>query len=318
MANKEELHAVVGTGPLGTAVMEELLSRGKKVRMVNRGGHASVPEGVRVVKGDATVRASIMEACDGASVVYHCAKAPYTQWPEKFPPITAGILEAAEAAGAKLVYGDNLYMYGPTHRLLTEDLPAKAADRKGIIRAQMAGMLLEAHRKGRVRTTIGRASDFYGPGVLESALGARVFRAALAGKPAQVLGDIDAPHTYIYIRDFAKGLVTLGEHDEALGQVWHIPGAETLTTREIVDMVYRSLGKAPKYRVAPKPVLGLLSLVNADMREIKEMLYMFEMPFIVDHGKYEAAFGAKTTPHEEAIRETVEWFRKRGQQLAAR
>lgn len=309
MTNQEEQHVIVGTGPLGVAVMEELLSRGKRVRMVNRSGNAQVPAGVEVVKGDATVRESIQAACENAAVIYHCAKAPYTKWPEKFPPITDGILGAAEATGAKLVYGDNLYMYGHTDHVLTEDLPERAADRKGKIRAEMAQKLLAAHRGGKVRVAIGRASDFYGPGVLESALGTRVFRAALEGKAASVLGDIDAPHTYIFIRDFAKGLVTLGEWEAALGQVWHIPGGETLTTREIVGLVYRFLGQSPKFRVPPKPLLAMVSWFSADMREIKEMMYMFERPFIVDHGKYEAAFGAKTTPHPEAIRETLEWFK---------
>ncbi|WP_059051951.1 NAD-dependent epimerase/dehydratase family protein [Paenibacillus senegalimassiliensis] len=310
MANKEELHVVIGTGPLGRAVMDELLARGKQVRMVNRSGAAKVPAGVQVVKGDAVDRESILAACQGATVIYHCAKAPYTRWPELFPPITEGILGAAEATGAKLVYGDNLYMYGPTDQPLKENLPERTTDGKGIVRAAMAKTLLDAHRSGKARVAIGRAPDFYGPGVLESALGARVFRAVLAGKAAGVLGNVDAPHTYIYIRDYARGLVTLGEQEAALGQVWHIPSAETLTTRQIVELVFTHLGQKPKISALPKPLLQMLALFGGEMREVKGTIYMFDKPFVVDHGKYAAAFGTDTTPHSEAIRETLEWYKQ--------
>lgn len=309
----DELHVVVGTGPLGIAVMEELLRKGKSVRMVNRSGRASVPSGIQVVQGDAANRESIGQACKGASVIYHCAKAAYTEWPEKFPPIMNGIIDAAAKEKAKVVYGDNLYMYGSKHQVLTEDLPNGATGHKGRTRAQMADMLLEAHHSGKVRAAIGRGADFYGPGVLESSLGERIFQAALDGRAAEVLGNIDIPHTYLYIRDFAKGLVTLGEREEALGQVWHIPGAATITTRQIVNMVYEAAGKRTKFRIAPKFFVYLMGLFNANMREIKETLYLFEKPFIVNTSKYEQAFGRDTTPHKLGIAETMDWFRNRSQ-----
>ncbi|MBO2942667.1 NAD-dependent epimerase/dehydratase family protein [Paenibacillus sp. F411] len=309
MSKSHELHVVVGTGPLGLAVMEELLHRGHVVRMVNRSGQATVPDGVQVVKGDATNAVSISQACRGASVIYHCAKAPYTEWPEKFPPIMEGIIGAAAAEQAKLVYGDNLYMYGVKREPLTENLPNAATGRKGRTRAQMSDRLMAAHREGVVRAVIGRGSDFYGPGVLDSALGERVFRAALEGKPAEVLGDIDTPHTYIYIRDFARGLVTLGEREEALGQIWHVPSAEVITTRELITMAYKSADQQPKFRVAPKAFVSMMSLFNANMRELKEMLYLYEHPFVVDSSKYERAFGKLTTPHHQAVLETMNWFK---------
>ncbi|WP_218652928.1 MULTISPECIES: NAD-dependent epimerase/dehydratase family protein [unclassified Paenibacillus] len=305
----DELHVVIGTGPLGMAVMEELLRKGKCVRMVNRSGQASVPSGVEVVKGDAVDGNSIGHACKGAAVIYHCAKAPYTEWPQKFPPIMNGIIDAAVREEAKVVYGDNLYMYGSKHRVLTEDVPNGATGHKGRTRAQMADVLLDAHHRGKVRAAIGRGADFYGPGVLESALGERIFKAALEGRAAEVLGNIDIPHTYLYIRDFAKGLVTLGAREEALGQIWHIPGAATITTRQIVNMVYEAAGRRPQFRIAPKLLVSLMGLFNANMKEIKETLYLFEKPFIVNTSKYEQAFGTDTTPHELAIAETLDWFK---------
>ena len=306
----DELQVIFGTGQLGTTIARELLSRGKRVRAVNRRGRAEVPGGVEVAKGDAADPDSVRRASRGAAVVYNTAQPRYTEWPEKFPPILDAVIEGASAAGAKLVWADNLYMYGPHRGPLTENLPYRAAGRKGRTRARMAMTLMEAHQSGKVRATIGRASNFYGPGVLDSIVGQGVFGPALRGEAAQVLGDPDALHTYTFVEDFAKALVTLGEREEALGEVWHVPSAQTLTTRRFVEMVYEEAGTTPKLRVAPKLGIAFLALFNARMRETKEILYQFEEPFVVDHGKYERAFGSDPTPHCEAIRRTLEWFRR--------
>jgi nucleoside-diphosphate-sugar epimerase len=316
--NNHELHVVLGTGPLGMAVMQELRSRGKHVRLVNRSGKADVPKDkpIEVVKGDVSDFAKTCEVCQGATVIYNCINAPYTQWPETFPPLMDGIIEVVAATGAKLVCADNLYMYGPVSGSLTEDLPYAATGRKGRTRAQIATTLMIAHESGKVRATIGRASDFYGPRVLNSAVGERVFAAALMGKAADVLGNPDVPHTYTFIGDFAKGLVTLGERNEALGKTWHIPSAKTLTTRQFIELVFKEVGTAPKFRVASRLLVTAMGWFNPTIREVKEMLYEFEEPFVVDHSQYERAFGSDTTPHEEAIQQTVAWYRQHLQAVA--
>jgi nucleoside-diphosphate-sugar epimerase len=310
MSNNQELHVIFGTGPLGLAIMEELLARGKRVRMINRSGRAEVPSGVEVVQGDALQWQGLLPHCEGAAVIYNCTNAPYTQWPEKFPPILNGVIETVAAVGAKLVSADNLYMYGHVDGPLTEDLPYAASGRKGRTRARMAQTILEAHAKGRIRATIGRASNFYGPRVLDSVAGKGMFQAILEGKGAQVLGNIDLPHTFTFIRDFAKGLVTLGEREEALGEAWHIPSAETITTRQFVEMVAQEAGSAPKFKPAPRLGIVLLAPFVPFMREVKEMLYEFEKPFIMNHTKFESMFGNHSTPHRDAIRETLDWYRK--------
>lgn len=305
-----QLHVVVGTGPLGIAVMEELLNRDKHCRMVNRNGECDVKSEVEVVAGDATNPESILAACKGASAIYNCTNAPYTKWKEGLPPILDGLMYAAEATGARLVHADNLYMYGKVDQALTEDLPNKSVESKGQTRAKIATKLMDMHRAGKIKATIGRASNFYGPRVLDSVVGEGVFAAALSGKAAQVLGESNLPHTYTFIEDFAKALVTLGEHPEALGEIWHIPSAKTVTTKEFISEIYRQIGAEPKYSTAPKLGIQFLSLFNPSMRETKNMLYMYEHPFIVDHQKYERVFGAETTDHKEGIRKTISWYRE--------
>jgi nucleoside-diphosphate-sugar epimerase len=306
-----ERHVIFGTGPVGMAVMRALVVQHKPVVMVNRSGRAQVPGGVQVLKGDATDPASTRPLCAGATVVYNCTNAPYTEWPTRFPPLQAGILEGAAAAGAKLVSAENVYMYGPTDVPLTEDLPYRARTRKGLVRAQMAQTLLEAHRSGKVRVAIGRASDFFGPVVLDSMAGERMFAAALAGKRVQLLGSLDVPHTFTYIDDFGQALATLGERDETLGQAWHIPNAPAVTTRAFLQMVFEEAGRPFNVAVAPGILIRAMGLLDPMMRELAEMLYEFEQPFIIDHSKYAQAFGDHSTPLREAIHQTVAWFRAR-------
>src|SRR5215212_8770916 len=293
------------------SVMDALVGRDKRVRMVNRSGRASVPEGVEVIGGDATDKVFARAASEGAPLVYFALNPPYDKWSELFPPLQAGVLEGAASAGAKLVAMENLYMYGPTEgRLLTEDLPYAPNTRKGAVRARMSKELMEAHTSGKVRVAIGRASDAFGPGVLVSAAGEQVFGRAVRGKSAQLAGDPDQPHTYTYVPDIGRGLVILGEREEALGQAWHLPSPETLTTREFVEMIFEEVGMPARLQVAPKILLRAIGLFNPGIRETIEMLYEFEEPFVVDDSKFERAFGEQATPLREAIQGTVRWYRE--------
>jgi nucleoside-diphosphate-sugar epimerase len=312
MTDNGELHVVFGTGPMGMSVMDELVQRGpRRIRMVNRSGRAAVPDGVEVLGGDATDEAFAREASEGASVVYFALNPPYNKWPELFPRLQAGVLEGAASAGAKLIVMENLYMFGSTGgRPITEDLPHAPSTRKGRVRAMMSKELMKAHKSGRVRVAIGRASDFFGPRVLASAAGEQVFGRAVEGKSAQVAGDPDQPHTYTYVPDIGKGLVILGEREEALGQAWHLPSPETVTTRQFVEMIFEEVGKPARLQAAPKIVLRALGLFNPPLRETIEMLYEFEEPFVVDDSRFEREFGEQATPLREAIQRTVRWYRE--------
>ena len=311
MANNPKLHVIWGTGPLGMAVMRALTAKRETVRMVNRSGKANVLPNVSVVAADAYNLDSAREACQGATVVYQCAKPPHHEWPRKFPPLQANILEATARAAAKLIVGENLYMYGAVpNRPLTEDLPIAATTRKGRTRAQMTEAALAAHRNGKVQVAVGRGSDFFGPGVVESAMGERAFLPALQGKAASLVGNIDLPHTYTFINDFGEALATLGERDEALGQVWHVPNAEAHTTRQFMTIVFEEIGKPPKMSGMGKLMMRIGGIFIVGARETVEMMYEFEKPFIVDSSKFERTFGKRATPHREAIRQTIEWYRE--------
>jgi len=235
---KDRLHVVFGTGQVGSALAAHLAGLGIPVRAVSRRRPAARP-GIDWRAADATDPEAAADAAKGASVIYQCLNAPYTQWPERFPPLQRGVLAAAERTGALLVSLENLYGYGPTEgRPMTEDLPPAATTVKGRTRAAMTAELLAAADAGRVRIAIGRASDFFGPGVTQgSTLGERVFGNALADRRADFIGHPGLPHTYSYVPDIAAGLATLGTDPRAAGQVWHLPGPPTVTTRALLDLV---------------------------------------------------------------------------------
>lgn len=307
-------YVILGAGQLGLAVMDELVAQGKPATLANRSGKVGepLPAGVNMVQADSTDPDAVARLAKDAQVVFHCAQPSYDRWPDLFPPLTRAILDGVSRTQAKLVFGDNLYMYGPTGgQPIREDLPYAATGVKGKTRAAMAKMLLDAHRAGQARLTIGRASDFYGPRVTDSTVGEIIFGAALTGKPMNLLGDIDLPHTYSYIQDFGRGLVILAESDTADGQAWHIPAAPALSTRQFAQMVADQAGTPLKTRVAGRTMVSILGLFNAQIREIKEMMYEYEEPYILDSSRFVAAFGDIATPHAQAIAATLEWYRRR-------
>jgi nucleoside-diphosphate-sugar epimerase len=309
--NKDDRAIVFGAGPLGSAVARELYGRGKRVRIISRRGTADVPDGVEVARGDVSNPSGIRHLCKEASAIYHCASPPYSRWLHEFPAIHAGVLDCAAFSRSRLIMGDNLYLYGPVQGKMTEESPPNPPGEHGRLRKEMAEQVLDAHRQGKFPATVGRASDFFGPGVLTSHMGERVFPAALSGKPAQMLGNPDMPHTFTYIKDFARALVTLGESEKAFGQIWHVPSGETLTTRQFIELVSRECNVDLSIKTVPRSLVTLLALFSPLMRALKEQLYQFERPFIVDHSKFVKSFGDTSTPHPVAIRETVDWYRTR-------
>lgn len=303
-------HVVFGTGPIGTSLADHLEASGENVVAVNRSGRAGTNSGVELVAGDASDETFARSVVAGADVVYQCLGAPYTEWVELFPQLQKSVLSATRRAGAKLVSFGNLYGYGPTGGApVTQDLPLAATGSKGKVRADMDRELLAANEAGDVRITIGRASDFFGPLALTTHMGARVFYPALDGNRAKVLGDPSQPHTYSYVPDIAAGLAILGRDSRADGTAWHLPNPPTLTTRDFIAKVYEAAGTEFGVAAMPKPLVSFVALFNPDLREIKEVLYQVEDPFVVDSSPFETTFGVTGTPLAEAIPATVDWFR---------
>ncbi len=319
-----ELHVIFGTGPVGRAIAYELLGRGETVsrpgsitvRMVNRSGKLDeAPAGVELVAADLYDSVQVRDVSQGAAVVYQSSQPAYNQWPEKFPALQDAIIVGLTGSGAKLVLVENLYMYGEANGVpMSEAMPYTAQTRKGRTRGEMSLAAFAAHTAGKVRVTAGRGSDFFGPWVVSSSMGERAIVPLLQGKPASLIGNIDLPHTFTYIRDFARALVLLGERDEADGQAWHVPNDRPrVTQRQMVEILAEAAGVAPKMSAMGKWMMALGGLFIPEAKESVEMMYEFEQPFIVDSSRFEQMFGMQATPLKDAIRETVDWYKSQPQ-----
>jgi nucleoside-diphosphate-sugar epimerase len=305
-------HVILGTGAIGRAVAEELIVRGESVRMVNRSGRMDeAPAGVELVAADLYDPAHVREVTRDAKVVYQSAQPYYYEWPQKFPPLQQSIIDGLTGSDTKLVLVENLYMYGETNgKPLTEDMPHHAHTRKGKVRGEISTAAFDAHKQGRVRVSAARGGNFFGPWGLDSTMGGRAFYPLLQGKPAQLIGRTDLPHTHTYLKDFGKALVILGECDEADGQAWHVPNDQpSMTQGDLVHMFAEEAAVEPKISSMGKMMMAIGGLFIPEAKETVEMMYEFEKPFIVDSSKFERTFGMKATPIREAIHETVTWYK---------
>jgi nucleoside-diphosphate-sugar epimerase len=297
-------HVVLGAGPAGRAVVAALMSRGIAPAVVTRSG-TSVP-GATGRRADLADPVQAAKAVAGAEIVFQCAQPAYHRWPEEFPALQAQAVAAATSAGALLVAAENLYGYGPVPGPLTQDLPLSATTRKGTVRAQMWRDLEAAHQAGRLRVVAARASDFFGPGVGDSAVGQRFFGPLARGKVVRVAGNPDRLHTYTYVPDFGEAMVRLSETPETWGRAWHVPNAPTVTTRAVAEQAAELAGTRPRLHGTPRWQLRLLGRFVPAVGEIVEMLYEFDEDFVVDHTPYANLLGDHATPLDEALAATLQ------------
>ncbi|RKP48074.1 NAD-dependent epimerase/dehydratase family protein [Cohnella endophytica] len=290
------------------SVMKELVKNGEQVKMVSSSGKAAVHRGVLLEKADLMDGAQAARVMKDVRIVYHCAQPAYHKWENLFARMQNNIVEGALAAEAKLVVAENLYMYGFVKGSIHEQLPDAPISKKGKIRAELSQRLKQLHRDGVLQVAIGRGSDFFGPTVRNSSVGGRFFQPIAEGKPCSVLGNPDKKHTYTFIDDFGKALVTLGNHEDAFGQVWHVPNADTVTPRQFAEMAYRIVGKPVKVKSMGKSMLRLGGLFIPEARESVEMMYQFDNDFIVDSRKFSERFGVTATPMEQALAQTLEGY----------
>jgi nucleoside-diphosphate-sugar epimerase len=299
------------SGGVGRALVDLLLQRGHQVQAVGRtiptwAAGLSRRAGFQWVSANIEDPAGAVDACDGAATVYFAAQPPYGEWPERFPSMTANVINASAKTGAKLVMVDNLYMYGPTASPLHEDLPRASTGRKGATRARMEDQLLQAQREGRVRVTIGRLSDYYGPNGPNTSLAALVLDKALAGKAMQWPGLSTVPRTLHYLPDAARGLLVIGSEDTADGHVWHLPAAAPITGDQFMSLVNQHVAKPVKAKTISTQMMKIGGLFSKEARETVECMYQWTAPFVVDSSSFTSKFGViETTPHAHAVRETL-------------
>jgi len=328
-ASDTGLHVIFGTGPVGCSAAKLLLEKGFRVRMVNRTGtrpHGLLEDLTRdeasrleIKPADALDPAQALSISEGATHIYHCANVSYELWKTVLPRLHSNLVEAAIAHGAVLAVAENLYMYAPGVEVINEATPEIPPSRKGKLQHALHGRLIETGERRGLKWVSVRASDFYGPGaILQSVFGTTRFLDPLfAGKRPGLLGDPDQPHTYTYVGDYGRALAHAALNPEAYGRAWIVPNDRTMTSREVARLFFAAAARGTGVSRIPRFVLAGLGLFRPVIRELGEVLYQKEEPYVVDGSLFSSRFGFTPTPFEEGIRRTLEWYQASRQPVQA-
>jgi len=291
---------VFGHGPVGQAVTRRLVAGGDDVIVAQR----SRPDGLtgaRFAACDLLDREAVLAAAAGAEQIVLAAGFAYKSkvWRAAWPTAMSNVIEATRTTGARTVFVDNLYMYGPQHTPLREDMALTRGGRKPRVRADVTRLW---QRAANLRFAALRAPDFYGPGVHQSHLGDQAFGNLAKGKPAMLLASPDIPHDFSYVPDIARAVVTLLEApDDAYGQAWHVPSAPITTPRRILEIGARTIGVPVRIITLPPALLPVMGLFSPMLAEMSEMQFQWDRIYQVDASKFANRFWADATPFEVGV-----------------
>lgn len=311
-------YTIIGAGgAIGTPLAQELLKDGKKVRLLSRSGKTM--EGAESQSVDVFQLSELTEAIRGSKVAFLLVGLDYNTkfWQQKWPLVMQNTISACAATGVPLVFFDNVYMYGPVEGRMTEETPFRPSSKKGVVRAQIATMLLDAVKRGEIQALIARSADFYGPWADEKSMFYQtVFKNLSAGKKAQWLGDPAAAHTMSYTLDCAKGLMLLADDPNAFGQTWHLPSKNPPSIpTDLIKFAASEMGLPYKgVQAAPKWLVRIIGLFVPIMKEMVEMVYQNERVYWFDSSKFEAKYNYKPISYEEGIKETIAFYQLRRKQ----
>lgn len=299
------LHVVTGAGPVGRTVAEQLAGAGHEVRVLTRSGSGPEHPSVQRLAVDVRDQAALQAAFDGAQAVFHCTHAPYTAkaWREQLLPTEEGVLRAA--GETPVIFPESLYSYADPSVPMTEDGPRTAAGGKRGVRTA----LLAARARSSTPTVSVVASDFFGPYVRNAHAGERMVPAVLGGRTVRVLGSADQPHSFTYAPDYARAMIAATAQPQAWGSVLHAPTGPALTQRALLQAFADAAGTRARVGTIPSWVLRAGALVPGQLRELTETLYQFTGPFVMDSRRTEALLRLTPTPLQEAVSETVAWWR---------
>lgn len=307
-----KLHTILGAnGTIATELIPVLQSHKLNIRLVSR--NPKKVDGAESVQADVLNYDEVLKAVLGSEVVYLLIGITYSIkiWQQQWPVIMRNVIAACKVTGARLIFFDDVYMYGRVNGMMTENTPYQPTSRKGQIRADIACMLLQEMAAGTIKAAIARAVDFYGPRVTDkSAASTLVFDKMKTGKTAQWFINADVPRSYNYTPDAAEALYLLATNEQSWGQVWHLPSSAPLTGRQFIFLAAKYMNSSTNVTVLPKWLLKVIGWFNPFMKEAYEMNYQDEFPFRFSSAKFEKAFNYTPTPYEQAVKTTAEWFLK--------
>jgi nucleoside-diphosphate-sugar epimerase len=294
-------------GAISDELVKALAGRKEPLRLVSRNPKpvAGVAE---TVAADLSRLDDTVKAVSGSRIVFLVVGLKYDVklWRALWPPIMRNAIEACKRANAKLIFFDNVYMYGKVNGAMTEETPFRPSSRKGEIRAQIATMLLDEIKAGTVTALIARAADFYGPHVRTGIPNVLVFDKFAKDKKANWLANDSTKHSFSFTPDAARSLVLLAENDNAWNQTWHVPTApDPPTGKQFIELAAKEFGTKPKYRVLTPAMVWLAGCFDTTVGNLHEMLYQYQSDYIFDSTKFNKAFALQPTSYVEGIRISI-------------
>jgi nucleoside-diphosphate-sugar epimerase len=281
------------------------------VRLVGRNPRL-VQGATEAVSADISNLDQTISAVSGSTVVHLVVGLKYdvSVWRELWPRIMGNAIEGCKRANARLIFFDNVYMYGKVSGPMTEDTPFNPCSKKGEIRAQIATTLLNEIKAGKLNAMIARSADFYGPHAKTSVPNILVFDKFAKRATASWLVNDSVPHSYTYTPDAAKSLALLADSESAWNQTWHVPTAPNPPAgKEFIKMVAKEFGVEPNYRVLSRPLLKVAGWFDSNVRGSYEMLYQSDSQYLFDSSKFSKAFSFEPISYAEGVRRTASAYK---------
>lgn len=297
-------------GAIGRELLKELSGRSEPVRLVSRNPKL-VPGAAEAVPADLSNLDDTLKAVAGSRVAFLVAglKYDFKMWRDLWPRIMRNAIEACKRSNARLVFFDNVYMYGKVDGAMTEETPFRPCSNKGEIRAQIATLLLDEMKGGSLTALIARSADFYGPGVRTSIPNILVFDKFAKGAKAMWLLKDSIKHSFTFTPDAARSLILLADSEIAWNQTWHVPTApDPPTGKQFIELVAKEFETQPKYRVLSRPILRATGLFDTTIRESYEMLYQYDYDYVFDSTKFMRAFHFQAASYPEGVHRTAQAY----------
>ncbi len=306
------MHTILGAGgPVANALTRELTDHNETIRLVSR-RPIQITGNTSWVKADLTNYAEVLEAAKGSTVIYLCAGLIYdkTIWQQQWPVIMQNVINVTKATGARLIFFDNVYMYGLVNGPMTENTPYNPVSEKGKVRAAIANQLMQEVNTGNIRASIARAADFYGTDSKNSFLDMMVLDKYAKKQKAQWIGNPKVKHNFSYIPDMGKAMYLLGQDPYSDNQIWHLPTAPPLTGKQFIELAAGVYHVKPQYMAINKLLLFIAGLFNKVVMGTVEMYYQYSHDYIFDSSKFEKAFNFKPTSYRDGIKQLSETLYK--------
>ncbi|MFD1256416.1 NAD-dependent epimerase/dehydratase family protein [Mucilaginibacter terrae] len=299
------MHTILGAGgPVANALTAQLIQANQNIRLLSRRPVNITNPKVQWHKADLLQAAEVIAATKGSTVIYLCAGLIYDKdvWKQQWPVIMQNVINAAKENNARLIFFDNVYMYGLVDGPMLETTPYNPISAKGEVRAKVSTQLMDEVKAGNLQATIARAADFYGSESLNSFVDKMVLSKYSKGETAMWLGKPNTKHSFTYIPDAGRAMYLLGQSPETDNQIWHLPTAPPLTGTEFMNLAASVFNVQPKYMKVNKLMLQLLGLFDKVTGGAVEMYYQYNHHYIFNSTKFEKAFGVQPVSYADGIK----------------